>query len=101
MGWVIFRAENIHVAAEYYGTMFGGGTAPFVDNAFVEYISQYAVYILAGILFSTPIMKKAEKRIPQNWFTDLAYAAVIMGIFIISVSFIVKGTYNPFIYFNF
>lgn len=101
MGWVTFRAENIHVAAEYYSTMFGLSGAPLADNAFAEYISQYAVYLLAGILFSTPVMKKAGKRIPQSWFTDLAYTAAIIGIFIISVSFIVKGTYNPFIYFNF
>lgn len=101
MGWVIFRAENIHVAIEYYRTMFGFTEGALVDNNFIEYIRQYAVYILAGILFSTPIAKKIGKKFPENWVSDLIYAIGIIVLFFIAVSFIVKGSYNPFIYFNF
>lgn len=101
MGWVVFRAENIHVAMEYYKTLFGGNDASLMDNTFIEYARQYAVYILAGVLFSTPVMKTAGKKVRRNWLTDLLYAAAVIGIFAVSISFIVKGTYNPFIYFNF
>ena len=29
------------------------------------------------------------------------YAALLLAVFLVSASFLVKGTYNPFIYFNF
>ena len=32
---------------------------------------------------------------------DVGYALLIAGVFLVSASFIIKGTYNPFIYFNF
>ena len=32
---------------------------------------------------------------------DLGYALLAAAIFLVSASFIIKGTYNPFIYFNF
>lgn len=32
---------------------------------------------------------------------EISYPFSIIIIFIISISYIIKGTYNPFIYFNF
>ncbi len=101
MGWVVFRAENLHVATEYYQVMFGVGDAPFIDDTFIEYIRQYAVYIGAGILFSMPAAKLVGKRLRNNWFMEIVYMAGLIALFMVSVSFIVKGSYNPFIYFNF
>ena len=32
---------------------------------------------------------------------DFGYVALYIGVFLITMSFIIKGAYNPFIYFNF
>ena len=56
-----------------------------------------------AVVFSAPVAPKlrawANKR---GWVAlDLVYALLIAGVFLVSACFIIKGTYNPFIYFNF
>ncbi len=101
IGWVVFRAENLEIAFDYYKCMFSIGDMPLIDNTFLEYIRQCAVYLVFGILFSTPLAKIIASRFKENYVTDIMYIIAIITLFIISVSFIVKGSYNPFIYFNF
>ena len=100
MGWILFRADDLHSAAGYYRACFGAG-AGAVDDAFIEYIRQYAFYIGAGMLFSTPVARWVKDKVKPNFFTDIVYAACLGALFIASISFLVKGSYNPFIYFNF
>ena len=101
MGWILFRADNLGSAAEYYRACFGAGGSTAIDNAFLEYSRQYAVYLLAGALFATPAAKLAGERIKWPKIAGVVYAAGLTALFIASVSFLVKGSYNPFIYFNF
>ena len=99
MGWILFRADDLSSAMTYYRTCFGAG--PLIDSTFIEYARQNITYFAAGILFSTPIAPALKKRIRQSVFTDLVYSACLIALFIASISFLVKGSYNPFIYFNF
>jgi len=101
MGWVIFRAENIEVAITFYRSMFGLGNVPFIDHVFIEYIRQYVVYFIVGIAFSLPLAKKLKSLLPKHIILDIIYVFGLLALFLVSVSFIVKGSYNPFIYFNF
>jgi len=100
MGWVLFRADNINMALDYYHAMFNFNGMIF-SNDFVIYLRQYIVYIVAGIVFSMPVSKYIKGKIRENIITDILYVVGMLSIFIISVSFIVKGSYSPFIYFNF
>lgn len=99
MGWVLFRAENLHVAAEYYSVMFGAGS--IIDDNFLLYLREYAVYFVAAIFFSMPIVPMLEKKFSESLLMKIVSIIVLLGIFAVSVSFIVKGSYSPFIYFNF
>ena len=107
MGWILFRADDLASAAEYYKACFGAGGSAAIDSPFLEYARQYAVYLFAGVLLATPAAKLAGERIQQKarGFSGAVcgaiYAAGLMALFIASVSFLVKGSYNPFIYFNF
>ncbi len=103
MGWILFRADDLASAAEYYKACFGAGGSMAIDSTFLEYSRQYAVYLLAGALFATPAAKLAGERIQEKGpkLLGVVYAAGLTALFIASVSFLVKGSYNPFIYFNF
>ncbi len=102
IGWVVFRSDSISDAFNYIGTMFGlNGCALFAPE--VWYVLQpKLLFLLFGVLFSMPLAPyisqklKTEKK-PYGFI----YSLLIITIFILSVAFIVKGTYNPFIYFNF
>lgn len=100
MGWVLFRADSIGDAGAYFATMFGGGN--LIDDATIYYALNYLVYFVIAILVSTPIFKNISAKINGN--NPVVVAVSTVGLFVllvVSVSYIVKGAYNPFIYFNF
>jgi len=100
LGWVVFRADSIQEAFTYIGTMFGS-TGSLVDNAALFYIKENVVCIFISVLASTPIFRWIQKRFFHNRIGNVITAVLIIGILFVSVVYIVKGTYNPFIYFNF
>ncbi|MBR3147402.1 MAG: MBOAT family protein [Eubacterium sp.] len=101
LGWVIFRADNITQAFVYMKNMFFIGTA-VIDDAFLEYFRQYALLFIIAAVASTPVVKWiGEKKWSRTQAAGLAGAAVLAVLFLVSVSFLVKDAYNPFIYFNF
>ena len=100
MGWVLFRADSIGDAGAYFATMFGGGN--LIDDTTVYYALNYIVYFVIAILVSTPIFKNISAKVNGN--NPVVVAVSTVGLFVllvVSVSYIVKGAYNPFIYFNF
>ena len=99
---VFFRADSIGAALQYLKAMFGFG-AGLGDGLTVLYLTECWLPLLAAIVFAAPVAPKvrawADKR--GSVLLDIGYALLIAGVFLVSASFIIKGTYNPFIYFNF
>ena len=101
-GWVIFRSDNIGEALTYLKCMFGGAET-FVDGTALYYAREFWMFIAMGVIFSMPVLPALKKKLGEKEpkaLSALAAAAVIC-LFLISVSYLVKSTYNPFIYFNF
>ena len=44
IAWVIFRADNMEMAAEYIGNLFGAGTSVFVDSILVRHQNQRVLH---------------------------------------------------------
>lgn len=102
MGWVVFRAESLPDAVNYIQTMFGFGASSFADPLFLQCLKQLSVWLVIGILLSTPIVPYLKKKLPQNNIVlDILYCIFMVVIFIVATSSIVSSSYNPFIYFNF
>lgn len=104
-GWVFFRSENLNYAFEYLKAMFSFKDGIFSGHAGF-YINEYLPFLLAGTVFSFPIYKKAEKYFEEKGgFFEFIYSLItggtILYLFYVSVIYIIKGAYNPFIYFNF
>lgn len=102
MGWVVFRAESLPDAINYMQTMFGFGASSLADPLFLQCLKQLSVWLVIGILLSTPIVPFLKKKLPQNNLVlDILYCIFMVAVFIIATSSIVSSSYNPFIYFNF
>ncbi len=99
LGWVLFRSESIGNALSYMTSMFGIG-AKLYDGYMLTYLSSYKVFFIAGILACFPIQKLFKDKINSKVYNCVS-AAVLFVLFVLSLSFMVKGAYNPFIYFNF
>ena len=100
--WVLFRADSLGAAAGYLAAMFGQGAGLWNAEAGLFLRENWTV-LLAGAVFSAPVALKlrdwAARR--DNAALDLGYALLAAAVFLVCAAFIVKGTYNPFIYFNF
>ena len=102
MGWVVFRAESLPDAINYIQTMFGFGTDMICDPVFLQSLKQLSVWLVIGVLLSTPIVPAIKKKLPENNIVlDIIYCVIMVGLFVIATSSIVSNSYNPFIYFNF
>ncbi len=102
LSFVIFRSDDLAHTGRYLLAMFGANGLGCEFAAF--YLVEAGIFLLCALIFSTPVAKiveKAMERSPVPILTDLLYAGFTMGIFLVCMAYLVKGTYNPFIYFNF
>ena len=107
-GWVLFRAESLPQALAFLSSMFGGGGGPDFQAGY--YWEQYYVVIILSVVFSFPIgrwitghVERYLGRYAEHVFPmwDAVYGLSLLLVFLAAAAFLVKGTYNPFIYFNF
>ena len=109
--WVLFRADSLPRAWQFLSTMFLG-TAPALWSPETSYyLEQNWLVLLLAVLACWPsatwlrgrLVRLAERenwdRLMPAW--DALCALGLAAVFLISAAFLVKGSYNPFIYFNF
>jgi alginate O-acetyltransferase complex protein AlgI len=101
-GWVLFRSQNLSAAGEYFQAMFGLAGNPLIDDAFKMNLYQNLVFLAACAVFSLPAARWIREKIDNRSKTaDIIFVVVLMILLLVAVSYLVKGSYNPFIYFNF
>lgn len=103
--WVIFRAENIIQAGSYLSDMFLFWKHGFFSSYVMMFLKENLLFFFAGILFSIPVAKKVNERMfgrkKDVLVLEWIYPFVITALFLVCICYLLKGTYNPFIYFNF
>lgn len=104
-GWVLFRAENISAAIHYFFAMLGLTGNPWIDNLAIQYFCENWVFLLVGTGYAFAGFKWLRRKMEQYRILDICINIcapfVYMGLFIVAVTYLVIGAYNPFIYFNF
>lgn len=101
IGWVIFKSADLRSAYVYIKAMFGFGAEGIVDKSVWAYISQYWIFYVLAIIGCVPMVPWMDKKLNKSRLWNAAYAAVVMAVLVVSVSYIINNAYNPFIYFNF
>ena len=105
IGWVLFRSDTIGYAVHYIGAMFGanGSTPALYVN------SQFVFTLVMAAFFSFFGLTKLGDKTLDFFFNRKAYNAkqvvwvglIMIVLLVLSASFILKGSFNPFIYFRF
>lgn len=109
IAWVLFRAPGLRKAVEYIFAMIGIHGNALYDPTVILYLRENFVIIFFVVILSTPIIAVASKQIRRITRDNtvvfltgsIGYYLCLLLLFLSSVSFLVKGSYNPFIYFNF
>ncbi len=104
--WVIFNSPNMQIAINYLKTMIGIYSDNIItDPTCYQMLHEYGIYILSGILLATPLFSYIVNKTispPKNYIIKRYIFPFIYIIgFLWAVSFLILGSHNPFIYFNF
>lgn len=102
LGWVLFRSIDLSQACTYLGSMFGIG-GRYTDSLARFYFLDNLIFIIFAIICSMPLLPYLKKRFH---YQDLKISYILtpffyIVLFFVSLTYIIKGAYNPFIYFNF
>ncbi len=105
IGWVIFNITDFAMLGKYLGCMFGASGAIYDDVYGYLVYSRFVLFLIC-IVCSTPILKRLASKAEEKMFKgELAKTIVetvfFIGIFVVAISFLVSGSYNPFLYFRF
>lgn len=95
--WVIFRADSLRVAAAYISCMFSFEEIKNGLWTTIFYLSEFKVEFLVTLIICFYPDISEEK---QTVLRDFSWP-IMIGLFICGVSYLVKGTFSPFLYFNF
>lgn len=102
-GWLLFAWEDIHGHRVYLKAMAGIGSGGLISRE-----SLYLLVSNVGLLFimvvgctSLPkrLVTKCMKK--DGIATSLCMSIYVAGILLLSIAYLVNGTYNPFLYFRF
>ena len=105
VGWVLFRSENLSAACSYLAAMFGFGAHGLLDAQTIFEGREVCVVMAAAACASIPWVPALRARLESR--PSLLTACAVAGraaqyvLFLVSVSFLVMDSHNPFIYFNF
>lgn len=98
--WVLFRADSLGAAMDYYAAMFGmapaaGATLLLAGSIYTPY--HLGVMAVCGFLVFQPLQAHDWAQRPQSW----PRVAVVVPLFMASLLAMFSQAFNPFLYFQF
>ena len=101
LGWVLFAITDFGRLGQYFSAMF---TAPFADGTALYLLRSNAVLLLAAAIGCTTGPLRLWNRTADRLSDTAAVTLRTVGVtvlLLLSVAFLVGGSYNPFLYFRF
>ena len=105
IGWVFFFSPSLGYAMKYLGAMFGAGASAFADKQALYYILTHWLLYPLAVIGSSAVGYSLIRRIVGSFDNNRAKRAaagvVYIGMFLISIAYLVTESFNPFLYFRF
>ncbi|MCL2149870.1 MAG: MBOAT family protein [Dehalococcoidia bacterium] len=104
-GFVIFNADTLSEVGRNFAAMSGMGGRAFWGVESRYYLSSYAGLFAIAAVASTPLVAAIGGKLRRNMVItrvlDIAEPVAIMALLLLTVGFLVDGSFNPFLYFRF
>ena len=98
VSWAIFAIEDLGHLAGYLKVMFGLGGVSLADRTFFYYFTSYLPVLFVAALAATPLGRTAYQSMRRR---QAMCAVLVAAGLVVCTAYLVAGTYNPFLYFNF
>ncbi len=102
-GWLLFAWEDIRGHRAYVKAMAGIGTAGWYDAQSVYLVMSNVILLAVLVIGATSLPQRIARAVTKR---DGIVAALLQSGFVavmllLSIAYLVNGTYNPFLYFRF
>ena len=101
ISFIIFNGEGINQIMQNIGGLVGIGNIPIISQESLYYFKSYFVVIIIGIIGATPILKNIANTNKAQKIMNILEPVFLLLILLVSTSYIVDGSFNPFLYFRF
>ena len=105
LGFVLFNASDLNQALSDMGGLIGMGGLPLLTNETVYYLKSYARLFIIAIIGATPVVKTVADKLCSHSRTAPVMAVLeplfLILLFVVCSSYLVDGSFNPFLYFRF
>lgn len=101
VSFIIFNGESYAQIMENIGGLIGIKNIPIISNESIYYLKSYFVVILVGIVGATPLPTNIANSSKINKVANILEPIFLFAILLICTSYIVDGSFNPFLYFRF
>lgn len=102
-GWLLFAWEDIHGHRVYLKAMAGIGSGGLISREslylLVSNIDLLFIMVVGCTSLPKRLVTKCMKK--DGIVTSLCMSIYVAGILLLSIAYLVNGTYNPFLYFRF
>jgi alginate O-acetyltransferase complex protein AlgI len=104
-GLVFFRSSSLDYAFNYIKNMVGLNSYVLYDNTAFLLIKQNLLFLVFGIIFSLPVWQFVKNKVPyfqkETAVTSIIFFIGYVGLFVISIGYVVSSTPKAFLYFQF
>ena len=83
------------------GGLIGGGGQPLISLESIYYFKSYFVVLVVAMIGATPILKNIVNSEKVHKIMNAVEPIYLLLIFVICTSYIIDGSFNPFLYFRF
>lgn len=94
VSWAIFQITDLGQLGVYLTRMFSFD----YGTDWLYYLRNYAVILIIGIIFSTPLIQNIYKKVEHIKIIPILVCGSILAV---SIAYLVDASYNPFLYFRF
>lgn len=101
ISFIIFNGNGTIQILENIGGLVGIGNIPAVSAESIYYLKSYLIVFIIGIIGATPILKELFNKEKIYKIVNILEPIFLLCIFIICTSYIIDGSFNPFLYFRF
>jgi len=101
ISFIIFNGEGVADILQKLGGLFGITSTKFATAESIYYLKSYFIVLIIGIIGSTPMLTNFFKKAKMQKIANAVEPVFLMAILLVSTSYIIDSTFNPFLYFRF
>lgn len=101
ISFIIFNGEGVADILQKIGGLFGITSTSLLSLESIYYFKSYLVVLIVGMIGATPIMKNFANNEKINKVANVLEPVFLLIILVVSTSYIIDSSFNPFLYFRF